>query len=66
MLKFYSFYSRYPRRKFLKHLGLAGVGILAACSTPANNTTDNNQPVKIGAMYFLTGGFATYGEFAFE
>ncbi|NES06560.1 MAG: ABC transporter substrate-binding protein [Okeania sp. SIO2F4] len=64
MLKFNSFYPRYPRRKFLKHLGLAGVGILAACSTPANNTTDNNQPVKIGAMYLLTGGFATYGEFA--
>ncbi|WP_371357305.1 ABC transporter substrate-binding protein, partial [Hydrocoleum sp. CS-953] len=64
MLKFNPLYPRYPRRKFLKNLGWAGVGILAACTTPSNNTTDNNQPVKIGAMYLLTGGFATYGEFA--
>ncbi len=64
MLKFNPLYPRYPRRKFLKYLGLAGVGMLAACTTQPNNTTDNNQPVKIGAMYLLTGGFATYGEFA--
>ena len=50
----------YSRRKFLKHLTWATLGTIAACSSGGNNT----QPVKIGAMYLLTGAFATYGEFA--
>lgn len=61
------------RRDFLKFLGvlgasLAGGSALASCapSTPAPATTGAAKPIKIGAMYILSGGFATYGEFARE
>ncbi|MGK7875147.1 MAG: ABC transporter substrate-binding protein [Xenococcaceae cyanobacterium] len=51
----------YSRRTFLKQLGWAAVGTLAACNL---TNSDKSQPVRVGAMYLLTGGFATYGEFA--
>ena len=55
----------YSRRTFLKQLGWATVGTLAACNSRNNSrTTDTRQAVRVGAMYLLTGGFATYGEFA--
>ncbi len=52
----------YPRRTFLKQLGWATVGTLAAACNP--RSTDTRQTVRVGAIYLLTGGFATYGEFA--
>ncbi len=54
----------HSRRQFIQYLGWTTAGILAACTAPSNRTADPNQPVRIGAMYLLTGGFATYGEFA--
>ncbi len=49
------------RRTFLRQLGWATMGILVACNS---NSPQDKQTVKVGAMYLLTGGFATYGEFA--
>ncbi|MDJ0690856.1 MAG: ABC transporter substrate-binding protein [Xenococcaceae cyanobacterium MO_188.B32] len=49
------------RRAFLRQLSWATMGILVACNS--NNPKDT-QSVRVGAMYLLTGGFATYGEFA--
>ena len=49
------------RRTFLQQLGWATMGILVACNS---NNTQDKQSVRVGAMYLLTGGFATYGEFA--
>ncbi len=37
------------------------MGFLIACNS---NTSRSERPVRVGAMYLLTGGFATYGEFA--
>ena len=54
-------YYHYSRRTFLQQLGWATIGTLGACNF---SNTDKSQPVRIGAMYLLTGGFATYGEFA--
>ncbi|MDJ0799708.1 MAG: hypothetical protein QNJ51_23325, partial [Calothrix sp. MO_167.B12] len=55
------FYYHYPRRTFLKQLGWAAIGTLGACNF---SNTNKSQAVRVGAMYLLTGGFATYGEFA--
>ena len=49
------------RRTFLRQLSWATIGILAACNS---NNPQDKQTVRVGAMYLLTGGFATYGEFA--
>ena len=49
------------RRTVLQQLGWATIGLLAACNS---NNSRREQPVKVGALYLLTGGFATYGEFA--
>ena len=49
------------RRTFLQQLGWATMGFLIACNS---NNTQDKQSVRVGAMYLLTGGFATYGEFA--
>ncbi|NES82870.1 MAG: ABC transporter substrate-binding protein [Moorea sp. SIO2B7] len=49
------------RRKFVQQLSWATMGFLIACN---RNTSQNAQSVRVGAMYLLTGGFATYGEFA--
>ena len=49
------------RRTFLRQLGWATMGILVACNS---NSPQDKQAVRVGAMYLLTGGFATYGEFA--
>ncbi len=49
------------RRTFLRQLGWATVGFLVACNS---NTVEDKPSVRVGAMYLLTGGFATYGEFA--
>lgn len=54
----------YSRRKFFKYIGLAGLGTFTACNRPDNNQFSQDQPIRIGAMYLLTGSFATYGEFA--
>ncbi len=49
------------RRTFIRQLGWATVGFLVACNS---NTVKDKPSVRVGAMYLLTGGFATYGEFA--
>lgn len=49
------------RRTILQQLSWAAMGFLLACSS---NTSRSDRPVRVGAMYLLTGGFATYGEFA--
>ena len=49
------------RRKMLQQLSWATVGLLVGCNS---NTSLKMQSVQVGAMYLLTGGFATYGEFA--
>ncbi len=49
------------RRTFLRQWGWATVGFLAACN---GNSVRDQASVRVGAMYLLTGGFATYGEFA--
>ena len=49
------------RRTFLRQLGWATMGILVGCNS--SNLKDKPS-VRVGAMYLLTGGFATYGEFA--
>ncbi len=54
-------YYQYSRRSFLKQIVGAATGFLTACNL---RNAEQNKTVKIGAMYLLTGGFATYGEFA--
>ena len=49
------------RRTVVQQLGWATMGFLIACNS---NTSRSERPVRVGAMYLLTGGFATYGEFA--
>ena len=49
------------RRKILQQLGWATMGLLIGCNS---NTSNKTQSVRVGAIYLLTGGFATYGEFA--
>ncbi|MDJ0571613.1 MAG: ABC transporter substrate-binding protein [Pleurocapsa sp. MO_192.B19] len=49
------------RRTVLQQLSWATMGFLLACNS---NTSKSDRPVRVGAMYLLTGGFATYGEFA--
>lgn len=56
------------RRNFLKGTALAaggtlGSGLLGSLSSLAQS---NGDPIKVGAMYLLSGGLATYGEFARE
>ncbi|MDJ0717062.1 MAG: ABC transporter substrate-binding protein [Prochloraceae cyanobacterium] len=51
----------YSRRSFIKQLSWSAVGFLTACNL---TSTKDSQAVRVGAMYLLTGGFATYGEFA--
>lgn len=64
------------RRDLLKAFGLAGAalaggGALAACTAPVSAPAggaagEGGKPIKIGVMYILSGGFATYGLFARE
>ncbi len=49
------------RRSVLQQLSWATLGLLIACNS---STSKRDRPVRVGAMYLLTGGFATYGEFA--
>ena len=49
------------RRTVLQQLSWATMGFLLACNS---NTSKGDRPIRVGAMYLLTGGFATYGEFA--
>ena len=49
------------RRRIAQQLGWATMGFLIGCNS---NTSKKSQSVRVGAMYLLTGGFATYGEFA--
>ena len=51
----------FSRRTVIQQLGWATMGFLIACNS---NTSRSERPVRVGAMYLLTGGFATYGEFA--
>ena len=49
------------RRTVLQQLSWASMGFLLACNS---STLKSDRLVRVGAMYLLTGGFATYGEFA--
>ena len=66
------YFLKSSRRRFLNNFGWFTLGALAACSPQtlqpqqqnAKGGPEADNPVRIGAMYLLTGGFSTYGEFA--
>lgn len=49
------------QRSFVQKLSWATMGFFIACDS---NTSQTAALVRVGTMYLLTGGFATYGEFA--